>query len=117
MKKMYGKISRLSSTACVQSVPPELKVNALTTKGENTIPSTVIAAATRASVQNRRFAKSQTSLVGFSRIQVVKTGMNDAVIEPSPTKRLKRLGIRYARMKESAAKEVPRSTAYRWSRT
>src|SRR5215468_11300864 len=107
MKKMYGKMIRFSSIACVQSVPPELNVNAFTTKGENTIPSTVIAAATGASVQNSRFAKSQTSLVGFSRIHVVKTGMNDAVMDPSPTSLRNRFGIRYARTNESAANEVP----------
>src|SRR5215510_10872228 len=107
MKNMYGKIIRFSSIACVQFVPPELNVNAFTTTGENTIPSTVITAATSASVQNSRFAKSQTSAFGFSRIHVVNTGMNDAVIDPSPTSRRNRFGIRYAKTNESAANEVP----------
>src|SRR5215471_1970211 len=94
MKNMYGKIMRFNSTAWVQSVPPELNVNAFTTDGENTMPKTVIAAATSASVQNSLFAKSHTSFFGFSRIHEVNTGINEAVIDPSPTKRRNRFGIR-----------------------
>src|SRR5262252_1422828 len=108
---------RFNSTACVQSVPPELNVNAFTTDGENTMPKTVIAAATSANVQNSRFAKSHTSFFGFSRIHVVKTGINDAVIDPSPTSLRNKFGMRYAKMNESAANDVPSKIAYRWSLT
>src|SRR4029077_14881028 len=96
---------------------PEFAVNAWITAGENTIPNTVISATIRASVQKRRFAKSHTSSFGFSRRYVVKTGIKEAVIEPSATRRRKRLGIRYAKTKEFAASDVPSKNVMRWSRT
>jgi len=42
--------------------------------------------------------KFPTSSLVFSRMYVVKTGMNEAVIDPSATSRRNRLGIRYARL-------------------
>src|SRR5579871_1204456 len=74
--------------------PPRTERKRLHYRRGNMIPRTVITAATNASVQNSLFAKSQTSSLDFSRIQVVKTGMNDAVIDPSPTSRRNRFGIR-----------------------
>ena len=106
---------RFNRTASSQCVFPDDNVNARTTTGENTIPRTVMIATTRARVQKSRFANSHTSFSGFSFMYLVNTGMKDAVIEPSPTRRRKRLGIRYARMKESAARDVPSKSAYRWS--
>ena len=64
------------------------------TAGENTIPSTVMIARTNASVQKSLLAKSQTSVGDFSRMYCVNTGIKEALMEPSPTRRLKRLGIR-----------------------
>src|SRR5712692_3462675 len=117
-KNKYGKITRFSEIAWPhETLFPEFAVNAWITAGENTIPNTVISATINASVQKSRFAKSQTSSFGFSRRYVVKTGMKDAVIDPSATRRRKRFGIRYAKTKELAARDVPRRNVMRWSRT
>src|SRR5215475_9497198 len=95
------------------SCEPDDAVNVCTTAGENTMPSTVITATTRASVQNSRFANPHTSSGLFSRMYVVNTGINDAVIEPSATNRRNKFGIRYANTNESAASDVPSSKVYR----
>src|SRR5258708_9277190 len=108
MKKRYGKIIRFKATASSQrTLLAEEDVKVWLTAGEKTIPRTVITARTTARVQKSRLAKSHTSSFGFSLIHVVKTGMNEAVIDPSPTSRRKRFGMRYARTKKSAAREVP----------
>src|SRR5882724_5421451 len=60
-KKRYGKIIRFNSTASMPAM--FLPANRRTTSGEKTIPSTVMTAATRASVQKSRLANSHLGLL------------------------------------------------------
>src|SRR5487761_72495 len=84
---------------------------------ENRMPRIARTPAKSATVQKIRFAKRQmVRSSSFFRYRA-KTGMNDADSDPSPTKRLKRFGIRNAKMNESAATDVPSSKVMRWSRT
>src|ERR1700733_10973156 len=94
-KKRYGKMMRFNVIACsYATLVPEDAVNVWITAGEKIMPITVIIATMKASVQNRLLAKAHTSARDFSRMYFVKTGMNEEVIEPSPTNLLKRLGMR-----------------------
>src|SRR6266436_2451935 len=95
MKKRYGKMIRFRVTASSQeTLFPALDVNVWTTIGEKTIPSMVMTAATSAMVQNNRLANSHISSFDFSLMEVVKTGIKEAVMDPSATSRRNMLGIR-----------------------
>jgi len=68
--------------------------NGTITWREKITPSTVMTAKTSARVQKSLLANSQSSSFERSRMYVVKTGTNEAATVPSPTNRLKRLGMR-----------------------
>src|SRR4051794_15195130 len=74
----------------------EKNVNSPITSDEKTTPNTVNTASTAANVQNKRFANSHTFFRGSLARYLVNTGMKEAVIEPSPTRRRSKLGILYA---------------------
>ena len=112
-KKIYGMMMRFRAMASSQ---PVVENGAITWR-EKITPSTVITDRTRAMVQNSLLANSHSSSFERSRMYVVKTGTKEAATVPSPTKRLKRLGMRYAKTNESALRVVPRSKVMRWSRT
>src|SRR5215470_19546515 len=97
-KNRYGKMIRFNAMA--SSHPATLSSGAVKvwmTCGEKMTPETTTTASTSATVQKKRFAKNHRSSAERSRIYVVNTGINVAENVASPTKRLKRLGIRYAR--------------------
>src|SRR6202044_1249398 len=83
---------------------------------ENTHPKMATMAKTSAASQNIRCANAQVSCFDLPRKYPVKTGMNDAPNAPSPVMRRIMLGMRKAKMNESATGDVPSRRATRWSR-
>src|ERR1700722_4461744 len=88
-----------------------IKVKIPMTCLENTHPRMDNTAKTTAASQNVRWAKAQVSRCDLARRYPEKTGKKDAPTPPPPEMRRIILGIRKAKINESATGEVPSSRA------